>query len=105
MVEALVPLIFFPPLAGQQPLGFQPAEQRVQSAFIDLQAMGSQRLPQCITVMLLTKLGQYRENQRSPAQFETKIFEKIGVHDLETMWHIVCYTHYVPHSYACQEEI
>src|SRR6185437_8815858 len=92
MVEALVPLIFFPPLASQQPLGFQPAEQRVQSAFIDLQAMGSQRLSQCVTVMLLMKLGQHRENQTSPAQFEAKIFEEIGVHGLKN---------YVAHSVLC----
>ena len=35
LVEALVALIFFAPLAGQEALGFQAAEEWVKGAFVD----------------------------------------------------------------------
>ena len=45
-VEALVALFFLAPLAGQQTLGFKPAQQRIERAFVDHQAVVRQRLAQ-----------------------------------------------------------
>ena len=43
-VEALVALVFFAPFAGQQPCVFKAAQQRVERAFVDLQAASARAL-------------------------------------------------------------
>ena len=40
-IEALVALALFPPLTQQQPLGFEPPQQGIERAFIDIQAVAS----------------------------------------------------------------
>src|SRR5215469_831660 len=57
-VKALVALVLFAPLAHEQSLAFKPAEQRIQSPFIDLQSVIGQCFAQCVSVALRTKLCQ-----------------------------------------------
>src|SRR6202034_2379642 len=55
-VKALVTLIFLAPFADQEPLSFQPAKQRVESAFVDGHPMFSERLPQGVPVLFGSQL-------------------------------------------------
>src|SRR5579871_5405409 len=43
-VKTLVAFVLFAPLAGEQPLGFQPAQQRIERAFINGQPLVVQGL-------------------------------------------------------------
>src|SRR6201982_1111193 len=57
-VEALVAFVFFAPLAYQKALGLESAEERIQRAFVDLQAALGKVLAERVAVMLRAKLGQ-----------------------------------------------
>ena len=51
-VEALVAAALLAPLAGQQPLGLEPPQQRIERAFVDLEAQLGQRLAKGVAVVL-----------------------------------------------------
>ncbi len=57
VVEALVALVFFAPLAYQQSLCFKAAQKRVERAFVDFQASFGKVLAERIAVMLLCGAG------------------------------------------------
>ncbi len=52
-VKPLVPLVLFAPLACQQSLRLQAAQERIEGAFVDLKATLGQSLSQRVAVMLL----------------------------------------------------
>src|SRR5580698_7911749 len=74
-VKPLVALVFLAPFAGQQPLRFQAPQQRIERAFIDLQAPQCQSLAQRISVMLLAKLRQNGQGQTAAPQLQPKILK------------------------------
>src|SRR4029079_6439371 len=54
-VEPRVTLSLFTPLADQQPLTFQPAQQRIQRAFVDVKPVLGENLAERIAVVLCSK--------------------------------------------------
>ena len=76
-VKPLVALVFLAPLAGQQPLGLQAPQQRVERAFVDLQAALGQGLAQRVAVVLLAKLRQHCQSQAAAPQFQAKVLEEV----------------------------
>jgi hypothetical protein len=76
-VEALVPLVFFAPLAYEQALGFKSAQKRVKRAFVDFEASLGQIFAERVAVMLLAKLGEDGEGQAAAAKLEAKAFEEV----------------------------
>ncbi len=69
-VKTLLSLFFLAPFAGQQALAFQPSQQWIQRAFIDGEAMLSQRLTQRVTVLLVAQRCHDRHHQEPAAEFE-----------------------------------
>jgi len=66
-VEALLAFVLLAPLAGQKALGFQAAEQWVEGAFVDLQAVFGQGLAQSVAVLLAAQGRQDCQNQATAA--------------------------------------
>src|SRR4051812_14753397 len=62
-IEPFLPLVFFAPLAREQALALEPAEQRVQSAFVDRQASLGERLPEGVAVMLAAELPEHGQHE------------------------------------------
>src|SRR6516225_9139003 len=79
-VIALVAVVLFAPLAGQQSLRFQPADQRIKSPFIDLHAARRKCLTQRVAIVFRAKLPQNGQNQRSAPQLRTKTLQPVRVH-------------------------
>src|SRR5260370_17526957 len=97
-VETLVALVFFAPFAGQQPLALQAAKQRIERAFVHLQAALGKPFTQGIAVLFVAKLGQNRQNQAAPAKLQPQILQQTVVPVIDTLRHIVYGTYYVTHS-------
>ena len=76
-VKPLVALVFFAPFAGEQALGFEAAQQRVERAFVDLQAAFGEGFAQGVAVVLLAKLGQHCQGQAAAAEFQAEVFEEV----------------------------
>ena len=77
VVEALVALLFLTPLAHQEALGFQPAEERIQCVFVDGHAAVGEGFAQRIAVMFIAELGKYSQDQASATQLQAEVFKKI----------------------------
>lgn len=69
-VEALVPFILFAPLADQQTLDLEAAEQRVKSVLIDVETMIVERFSEGVAVVFVTEFGEDGEDEAATAQFE-----------------------------------
>jgi len=70
----------FAPFADQQTLALQPAQQRVQSAFVDGHPMLGQCLAQRVSVLLAPELRQHRQDQRAAPQLISEVFEQVAIH-------------------------
>src|SRR6267143_805898 len=111
-VKPFVALIFLAPFAFEQALGFQPPQQGIQRALLNLHPLIRQRFAQCVAVMLFAKLRQHRNDQRPATQFHPQVFEEVGVRELGKVHHlesptvcrILCHIHYVAYSICCQEK-
>ena len=57
LVEALVALVLLAPLAGEQALGFQAAEERIEGAFLDVEAVFCEGFAEGVAVALLAESG------------------------------------------------
>ena len=79
LVEALPAIVFLAPFAFEEALGFKAAEERVKSAFVDLDAERSKVLAEGIAVMLSPELGEDRDDEQAAAQFQPEIIEEIGI--------------------------
>ena len=77
-VEALVALVFFAPLAYQQPLRFEPAKQGVKRALVDLKASLGEVLAERVAVVLLAKLSEHCERQTAPAKLQAKVSKRFS---------------------------
>src|SRR6185437_1953708 len=86
-VKPLIALFFLTPLAHQQPLAFQAPQQRIERAFVDLEAVLRERLAECVAVMLLPQLRQYSQREAAATKFKAKVFEDV-----------FCQGHAVPHT-------
>ena len=91
-VEALFSLLFLAPLAGQESLAFQPAQQGVERAFIDLQAVLREGFAQRVTVLLAAQRRQDGQYQAAAAEFETEILKVFWIHGVYQVLHSVLYT-------------
>src|SRR6266849_361738 len=96
-VKALVALILFAPFAHQQALGLQAAQERIESAFVNLHAMLAQRLAKCVAVLLGAELRETRQDQRAAAQLHANVLEKVGF-DGHTVHHPLYTIHCMTHS-------
>ena len=100
-IKAFVAFVFFAPFADEQALGFEAAEQRVESAFIDGHALVGEGLAEGVAVLLFAEHGQDGEDQRATAKFEAEVFKELVV--VGTGRHIVYDAHCMVHSIGCQE--
>ncbi len=100
-VEALVALVFLAPLAGEQALGLEAAEQGVKGAFLDGKAFVGQSLAEGVSVVLDAELGEDGDDEAAAAEFELEGVEEgfgpvgKGAH---TVWSILCYIQYMVSS-------
>src|SRR6266446_10522543 len=99
-VKPFVALVFFAPFAEEQPLALEPAEKRIQGAFIDGDTQVAKRFAERVTVVLFTEGGEDGENQRAAAQLQPQVFEELVV--VCTGCHIVYDIHCMAHSIDCQ---
>jgi hypothetical protein len=77
-VEAFVALVFFAPLAGEEALGFETAEEGVEGAFLDSKAFVGEGFAEGVTVVLGTELGEDGEDQAATAELEAEGVEELG---------------------------
>ena len=77
-VEALVALVFFAPLAGEEALGFEAAEEGVEGAFLDGEAFVGEGFAEGVAVVLgrsWARTATIRQPRRSSRRRESKIWE------------------------------
>jgi hypothetical protein len=79
-VEALVAFFVLAPLAGEEALGFEAAQEGVEGAFVDRKALLGEGFAEGITVLLGAQGGQNAEGKAAAAEFKAEIFEGLGVH-------------------------
>src|ERR1700722_12182581 len=84
-IKTFVALIFFAPLAEQQALRFEAAQQRIERAFVDNQAVVLERLAQCVAVLLGPQLRQNGDDQAAATKFEAQGFVKFSVYGGEAL--------------------
>jgi len=98
-VKALLALFFLAPLAVQEPLCFEPAQQGVERAFINLQAMLGESFTQRVAVLLAAQRRQHGQHQAAAAKFEAEVFKGFGTHwDYHAphpVLHTLCATQYI----------
>ena len=93
-VEALVALGFFAPLADEQALCFQPAEQRIERALVDDEAVFGEEFAQRVSVLFRAKRREDGDRQAAPPDLEPEVVEdavSIGC----LVPYTVCHTLYV----------
>jgi hypothetical protein len=78
LVEALVALVLFTPLAGEKLLGFEAAKEGVEGAFFDGQALVGEGFAEGVAVVLDAELGQDGDDEAAAAEFETEGIEDLG---------------------------
>src|ERR1700760_4295699 len=89
-VEALVALVLFTPFTDQQALGFEAAQERVEGALFNVDAVIGEGFAQGIAVVLLAELGQDGEDEAAAAELEAEVFKN----RLDGFGHTVLYTLY-----------
>src|SRR4029079_3541508 len=85
------------PFAGQQPLRFEAAEQRVECAFLDPKAGIVEHLAKRVAVALHAKRGEDREPERAAPQLHLELLVQILV-DRHAVRHILCDIHCMTYS-------
>src|SRR6185436_19942133 len=95
-VEALVALVLLAPFADEQPLCFQPPQQRVQGVLVDVQAKVRQGFSQRVAVVLDAQLGECGHHEAAAAELEPKVFEGLRAvgHGGYGVWRILYDTRY-----------
>jgi hypothetical protein len=78
-VEALIALVFFAPLAGEEALGFEAAKEGVEGAFFDGEALVGEGFAKGVAVVLVAELGENGEDEGAAAEFEAEGVEEGGV--------------------------
>jgi hypothetical protein len=79
VVEAFVALVFFAPLAGEEALGFEAAEEGVEGAFLDGEAFVGEGFAESVAVVLGAKLGEDGDDEAAAAEFEAEGVEELGI--------------------------
>lgn len=85
LVETLVALGVFTPLANEKTLSFEPAQERVQRSFVYLNTLFGEIFTERVSVLLGAEVGKNGEDESSSPEFHPQIFE--GRFDLCTMFH------------------
>src|SRR5271165_7588845 len=76
-VKPLVAFVLFAPLACEEALGLEAAEEGVEGAFVDDQAAFGEGFAQGVAVVLVTQeLGEDGDGEAAAAQLEAKILEE-----------------------------
>jgi hypothetical protein len=78
LVEALVALVFFAPLAGEELLGFEAAEEGIEGALFDGKAFVGEGFAQGVAVVLGAELGEDGDDEAAAAEFEAEGVEDLG---------------------------
>lgn len=78
-IKAFVAFVFFAPFADEEALGFEAAQEGVESAFVDGHALVGEGLAEGVAVLLFAKHGEDGEDQGAAAEFEAKVFEEVVV--------------------------
>jgi hypothetical protein len=100
-VKALVALVFFAPLADEEALGLETAQQGIQSAFIDGHAVVGESFAEGVAVLLGAELGEDGEDEGAATKLEAKVFEEIRF-DGHTVPYPLYDIHCMTHSMCCQ---
>jgi hypothetical protein len=74
-------------------LGFEPAEERIEGAFIDGHAVFGEGFAQRVAVLLGVELGEDGENEGSAAELHSEIFEEVVVFGGHIVCRILCCNH------------
>jgi hypothetical protein len=77
-VEALVALVFFAPLAGEEALGFEAAEEGIEGAFFDGEAFVGEGFAEGVTVVLGAELGEDGDDEAAATELEAEGVEDGG---------------------------
>jgi len=102
-VEALGALFLLAPLALEETLRLESAQQRVERPFVDLEALFRKGFAQRIAVLLGAQRGEDGEHQRPASQLEPQVFKDRRVHGAaDTMWNMVSDIQCMTHSISCQ---
>src|SRR5579862_586308 len=99
-VETLAALVLLAPLTAQEPLAFEPPQQRVERALVDLQPGFFQGLAQRVAVPLGPKLIEDCERQAPSPQLEPQVLEGSGARAVCTVSHILCVAQCTPNRWA-----
>src|SRR5690349_24861978 len=76
------------PLADQDALCLEPAQQGIEGALLDRHAAGRQGLPQLVAVAQRAQLGQGCEDDHAAAQLQLQLLEGAVHHaPYSTVWH------------------
>src|SRR5205809_7719989 len=67
-VVTLVPLALLAPLALQESLRLEPAQQGIERALVHDEALLRERLAQRVAVLLVAELGEHRHHQAAAPQ-------------------------------------
>ena len=76
-VEPLGPPVLLAPLAVQQALGLEPAQQRVERVLLDVHPLLAERLAKRIAVVLGPQLSEHRDDDGASTQLETQVLEAV----------------------------
>ena len=90
-VEAFIALRVLPPLADQEPLGFEPAQQRVQRAFVHCQPVLGEQLAEGVAVPLLPQRRQHGHREAAAPELEAEVLKR-GWIVIATVRHILSST-------------
>ena len=97
-VEPLVAFALFPPLADEQPLGFQPAQQRVKRAFVDHEAVFREDFAQRVAVLFRAKCREHGDGEAPPPKLQPEVVEQGRVEWASaTVCHILSDKHCMTH--------
>ena len=97
-IKAFLAIVLFAPLAREKTLRLEPAEKRVERAFIDLESEIAQVFAEGVAVMLAPQLGENGDDEQAAAELEADVFEEIGIHFGFTVCQTLCDTQCVQNS-------
>jgi cold shock CspA family protein len=100
-IKALVSLVLLPPLAEEEALGFEAAEEGIEGTFVHFHALVGEGFAEGVAVLLGAESGKDGKDETTAAKLEAEVFKEVG--GWEAVFHIVSGTYYTTHSSRCQE--
>lgn len=98
-VEALVALPLLPPLADEEALRFETAQQRIEGALVDLEAVIREQLAERVAVLLGLEGRQDGQHEAPAPELQAEVVEAVGFSRFtdarHSVWHIVYVEQYI----------